>query len=61
MVKGYFSFLLRLWQASTAGGAVWRASLEEVFTGERRVFDGLDDLVAHLRKRISASCLRRRP
>ena len=55
MVKGYFSFLLRFWQASTPGGTVWRASLEDVPTGERRAFGGLDDLVAYLRERIKAS------
>jgi len=54
MVKGYYSYLLRLWQASTAGGAVWRASVEEVATGERRAFGGLDDLVAYLREYIKA-------
>ena len=55
MVKGYYSYLLRLWQASTAGGAVWRASLEDVPTGERRAFGDLDDLVAYLYERTKAN------
>jgi len=54
MVKGYYSYLLRLWQASTAGGTVWRASLEDVPTGERRAFTDMDDLVAYLRERTEA-------
>ena len=53
MVKGqvYFSYLLRLWQVGTGQGAAWRASLEEIPSGERRAFAGLDDLVGYLRER----------
>ena len=54
MVKGqgYFSYLLRLWQVGTGQGAAWRASLEEIPTGERRAFAGLDDLVGYLCERM---------
>ena len=54
MVKGrvYLSYLLRLWQAGTGEGAAWRASLEEIPAGDRRVFPGLDDLVVYLRERM---------
>ena len=56
MVKGqvYFSYLLRLWKAGTGQGAAWRASLEEIPTGERRDFASLDDLVGYLREQTRA-------
>jgi hypothetical protein len=55
MVKGYFSYLLRLWQVSAGGGTVWRASVEEIPTGERKDFADLDGLVAYLREQTKAS------
>jgi hypothetical protein len=53
--RRYFSYLLRLWQAGTGQGAAWRASLEEIPTGERRAFASLDDLFAYLREQTRAS------
>ena len=44
----YVSHLLRLWRGSGAK-AVWRASLENVFTGERVSFASLDELFDFLR------------
>jgi hypothetical protein len=44
----YYSFLLRLWQTSSHGHAVWRASLESAQTGERRGFADLASLIAFL-------------
>ena len=35
--------------------AVWRASLESVRTGERKVFASLDDLFDFLREQVGAS------
>jgi len=32
------SYMLRLWQVGDGEGAVWRASLEDPHTGERRAF-----------------------
>ncbi len=47
--RRYLSYLLRLWQASSGGGElVWRASLEDPHTGERRGFAGLAELLAYL-------------
>ena len=46
--RRYLSYLLRLWQASSGGGLVWRASLENPHTGERRSFACLAELVAFL-------------
>ena len=50
MVKDYFSYLLRLWQAGTGREAAWHASVEEVSTGKRRAFADLDGLLAYLRE-----------
>jgi hypothetical protein len=36
--SNYVSFMLRLWQVSSAGQPVWRASLENTSTGERHGF-----------------------
>jgi len=54
MVKSYMSYLLRLWQVATGRGVEWRASLEEVSTGERQAFAGLDSLLAYLREQTRA-------
>ena len=37
------SYILRMWQIDNGKRAVWRASLQDVHTGERRGFAGLDD------------------
>jgi hypothetical protein len=44
----YYSFLLRLWQTSSRGKVVWRASLESAQTGERCGFADLANLFAFL-------------
>jgi hypothetical protein len=56
------SYLLRLWRVGDdgeshhAGGmGVWRASLESVRTGERKVFASLDDLFDFLREQAGVS------
>ncbi|MBU0491806.1 MAG: hypothetical protein KKA73_26890 [Chloroflexi bacterium] len=46
--RRYFSYLLRLWEASDDEGSVWRALLESPGTGERRGFASLDALFAFL-------------
>jgi hypothetical protein len=46
--RRYLSYLLRLWQASSGGELVWRASLEDPHSGERRGFACLAELVAFL-------------
>jgi hypothetical protein len=43
----YLSYLLRLWREGEPGHN-WRASLENVATGERRGFAGLGDLISFL-------------
>ena len=42
----YHSYLLRMWRVQGEGGAGWRASLEEVHSGE---LHGFQDLAALLR------------
>lgn len=42
--RGYRSYLLRLWQIKYGEELVWRASLEDPFTGERRGFASLEAL-----------------
>jgi hypothetical protein len=51
--RPYLSYLLRLWQAGSAGGKVWRASLESVQSGERLAFANLATLFEYLRARTS--------
>lgn len=48
--RPYLSYLLRLWQTRRAGELVWRASLENPHTGERRGFATLEALFAFLRQ-----------
>ena len=50
--RQYYSYLLRLWQVDGAGSPIWRASLEDPRTGERRGFADLESLVAFLKAQI---------
>jgi hypothetical protein len=52
--RDYLSYLLRVWRTGSDESAVWRASLENPFTGERRGFAGLEDLFAYLQAQIDA-------
>lgn len=51
---GYKLYLLRLWQAHSGERLVWRASLEDVRTGERRGFGGLSRMLAFLEDQLDA-------
>jgi hypothetical protein len=44
------SYLLRLWQASNAGTPVWRVSIVNVHSGERRGFADLESLLVFLKE-----------
>lgn len=50
--KKYRSYLLRLWLEDTDGKQVWRISLENPFSGERRGFASLKDLCAYLNEKV---------
>jgi hypothetical protein len=53
----YKLYVLRLWQAHSGERLVWRASLEDVHTGERRGFAGLDRMRAFLEDQLGAGSL----
>jgi hypothetical protein len=55
---GYRSYLLRLWQVSTAEPSSWRMSLEDVRTHERRNFASLEQLFAFLIEETGAPPVR---
>ncbi|MFN2106931.1 MAG: hypothetical protein ACK2U5_17755 [Candidatus Promineifilaceae bacterium] len=40
----YLSYLLRMWVVKNQGGMVWRFSVENVHTAERKGFDSLESL-----------------
>jgi hypothetical protein len=43
-----FSFLLRVWRAGDGEPPDWRASVEDIRTGERRGFASLEELCAFI-------------
>ena len=47
----YLAYMLRLWQVRDNDELLWRASLEDARTGERRGFASLETLFAFLRER----------
>ena len=51
----YLSYLIRLWQISSEGELVWRASLESPHTGERKGFASLDGLLDFLREQTGGA------
>lgn len=50
------AFLIRLWQVRTEGKLVWRGSLEDAHTGEKRGFGDPAGLFAFLQDKL---CLKR--
>ena len=44
----YRSYLLRVWQEKGREGSLWRATMEEVMTGEQRHFASLEALFEYL-------------
>jgi hypothetical protein len=53
--SGYRAYLLRLWRIEDGEKAIWRASLQDVRTGQRLGFADLDEAIAHLRKEIRSA------
>jgi hypothetical protein len=51
--KRYLSFLLRLWQTSSDGEQIWRASLESPGSETRQGFASLQDLFEFLETQTS--------
>ena len=48
----YHSYLLRVWLVQVSGKSVWRGSLEDPFTGERKGFANLLELFIYLTNQI---------
>ncbi len=48
----YAAYLLRLWQVTGDRRLIWRASLEDVCTGERHGFADLEQLIAFLERQL---------
>jgi len=48
----YRAYLLRVWRVQQADRAVWRASLEDPHTGERRGFASLAQLIDYLQQTL---------
>ena len=60
----YRSYLLTFWEERSQDAQapeVWRFSLEDPVTGQRRGFPGLEELVAALKQDMAATCTRQRP
>lgn len=55
--KGYRAYLVRLWQIDRNGQPVWRASVEDAHTGERRAFSDIFHLLTFLEETASCSQL----
>ncbi len=53
--RGYRAYLVRLWRARSGGQVVWRASVEDAHTGERRAFADLAALYAFLKEETGSS------
>ena len=47
------AYLIRLWQVHSEGQLVWRASLEDAHSGEKRGFGNLAELFAFLQKKLN--------
>ena len=50
--ENYHSYLLRVWLVKDSGKSVWRGSLENPFTGERKGFANLRELFIFLTTQI---------
>jgi hypothetical protein len=48
----YRAYMLRLWRVEDGAETPWRASLQNVRTGQRLGFAGLDEAIAHLREEV---------
>ncbi len=57
----YLAYMLRLWRVNTEAGPVWRTSLEDPHTGERRGFADLEALFAFLDEKTGGCRHRRQP
>ena len=52
--RRYLAYLVRLWTVHSNGDLVWRASVENAHTGERRAFADVDGLLDFLQAAVTA-------
>jgi hypothetical protein len=50
--ENYHSFLLRLWRVIRNGKHIWLAGLEDPYTGKRKSFASLEELISYLKEQI---------
>ncbi len=48
----HLAYLIRLWQVHSEGQIIWRGSLEDAHSGEKRGFGSPADLFAFLQERL---------
>lgn len=53
--RAYHAYLLRLWRVNAGESKIWRASLEDPYTGERLGFADLPGLFAFLMHQVDFS------
>ncbi len=49
----HLAYLIRLWQVHSEGKTVWRASLEDAHSGEKRGFGSPAGLFAYLQEKLN--------
>lgn len=59
--RQYQAYMLRLWQVTSSDAVVWRASLEDPHTGERKGFADLESLLAFLKTQTEIGADSSRP
>ncbi len=52
--REYLAYMLRIWLVRDNRQTLWRASVENAQTGERRGFASLDDLFEYLQSQAAA-------
>jgi len=52
--REYLAYMLRIWSVRDNGKILWRASVENAQTGERRGFASLGDLFEYLQSQAAA-------
>ena len=57
----YKSYLVRLWQTASSGEWVWRASIENAHTGERKGFARLELLFQFLEEKAGGTASEVKP
>lgn len=53
----YLAYMLRLWQVRDKEKIIWRASLEDARTGERRGFASLESLFEFLKEQSQGNII----